>query len=218
MAIAASAPVLPNQKKQCCKIARFTDAPCITDEVQIHLTGQTWNLHESELKTETLRKTRVLPLNCTNGVKARTSHRQPLSKLIPFHSSTNFPDVTWSVRWWHVGRLWGAILQDKFRDKLLRRTPASIYGYFYSVLISIFKTSSNAFSEGRGKSNVYLTELQRRCKINCSGAIFKTLNQQNAQCSSLDVYIILWHSVFLHVSVLKGSSSGSKYKITLHNT
>jgi len=29
MAIAASAPVLPNQEKQCCKIARFTDAPCI---------------------------------------------------------------------------------------------------------------------------------------------------------------------------------------------
>jgi hypothetical protein len=30
MAIAASAPVLPNQKKQCCKIAWFTDAPCIS--------------------------------------------------------------------------------------------------------------------------------------------------------------------------------------------
>jgi len=29
MAIAASDPVLPNQKKQCCKTARFTDAPCI---------------------------------------------------------------------------------------------------------------------------------------------------------------------------------------------
>jgi hypothetical protein len=29
MAIAASAPVSPNQKKQCCKIARFTDTPCI---------------------------------------------------------------------------------------------------------------------------------------------------------------------------------------------
>jgi hypothetical protein len=29
MAIAASAPVLPNQKKQCCKYARFTDALCI---------------------------------------------------------------------------------------------------------------------------------------------------------------------------------------------
>jgi len=28
MAIAASAPVLPNQKKQCYKFARFTDAPC----------------------------------------------------------------------------------------------------------------------------------------------------------------------------------------------
>jgi hypothetical protein len=26
MLIAASVPVLPNQKKQCCKIARFTDA------------------------------------------------------------------------------------------------------------------------------------------------------------------------------------------------
>jgi hypothetical protein len=30
MAIAASAPVLPNQEKKCCKIARFTDAPCST--------------------------------------------------------------------------------------------------------------------------------------------------------------------------------------------
>jgi transposase len=29
MAIAASTPVLLNQKKQCCKIARFTDASCI---------------------------------------------------------------------------------------------------------------------------------------------------------------------------------------------
>jgi hypothetical protein len=29
MAIAASAPAMPNQIKQCCKIARFTDAPCI---------------------------------------------------------------------------------------------------------------------------------------------------------------------------------------------
>jgi hypothetical protein len=29
LAIAASAPVLLIQKKQCCKIARFTDAPCI---------------------------------------------------------------------------------------------------------------------------------------------------------------------------------------------
>ena len=28
MAIVASAPVLLNQKKQCCKIARFSDAPC----------------------------------------------------------------------------------------------------------------------------------------------------------------------------------------------
>ena len=28
IAIAASAPVLPHQKKQCCKIARFTGAPC----------------------------------------------------------------------------------------------------------------------------------------------------------------------------------------------
>jgi hypothetical protein len=29
MAIAASAPVLPNRIKQCCKIALFTDAPCV---------------------------------------------------------------------------------------------------------------------------------------------------------------------------------------------
>jgi len=42
MAIAASSPVLPNQKKQCCKIARFTDAPCTFSlmkavEVQVSL-------------------------------------------------------------------------------------------------------------------------------------------------------------------------------------
>ena len=30
IAIAASAPVLPNQEKQCCKIARFTDTPSIS--------------------------------------------------------------------------------------------------------------------------------------------------------------------------------------------
>jgi hypothetical protein len=30
MAIAESAPVLSNQKKQCCKIGRFTDGPCIS--------------------------------------------------------------------------------------------------------------------------------------------------------------------------------------------
>ena len=30
MAIAASAPLLPNHKKQCCKIARFTNALCIS--------------------------------------------------------------------------------------------------------------------------------------------------------------------------------------------
>jgi hypothetical protein len=30
MAIAVSTPVLLNQKKQCCKITWFTDAPCIT--------------------------------------------------------------------------------------------------------------------------------------------------------------------------------------------
>jgi len=76
--------------------------------------------------------------------------------------------------------------------------------------MSIFKTSSNAISEGRGISNVYVTELQRRCKRNYTSAIFKTLNQQNSQCSSLDIYIMLCHSVLLHVSILKGSSSGTK--------
>jgi len=31
-----------------------------------------------------------------------------------------------------------------------------------------------------------------------------TLNQQKAQCSSLDIYIIMSHSVFLHVTVHNG--------------
>jgi hypothetical protein len=35
MAIAASAPVLPNQKKQCCKIARFTDATCVSFAIAV---------------------------------------------------------------------------------------------------------------------------------------------------------------------------------------
>jgi hypothetical protein len=43
--------------------------------------------------------------------------------------------------------------------------------------------------------------------------------QQTAQCSSLDIYIILSPSVFLHNSVRKRSSSSSsryKYQVTLH--
>jgi hypothetical protein len=39
MAIAASAPVLPNQKIQCRKIARFTDAPC-TYKIEVRLYNQ----------------------------------------------------------------------------------------------------------------------------------------------------------------------------------
>jgi hypothetical protein len=33
MVIAASTPVLPNQKKQCCKFARFTDATSSTSAI-----------------------------------------------------------------------------------------------------------------------------------------------------------------------------------------
>jgi hypothetical protein len=36
MAIAASAPVLLNQKKQCCKITRITDAPCTKSSRHTH--------------------------------------------------------------------------------------------------------------------------------------------------------------------------------------
>jgi len=43
-----------------------------------------------------------------------------------------------------------------------------------------------------------------------------TINQQNAQCSSLDIYIILQHSEFLHVSIHKPSKSGKKHEIKLH--
>jgi len=49
MAIVASAPVFPNQKKQCCKSARFTDAPCIIRSTMaiyydqtIVETGESW--------------------------------------------------------------------------------------------------------------------------------------------------------------------------------
>jgi len=35
---------------------------------------------------------------------------------------------------------------------------------------------------------------------------FTTVNQQNAQCSSLDIYIMLRHRGFLHVLIHKGSS------------
>jgi len=45
-----------------------------------------------------------------------------------------------------------------------------------------------------------------------------TLNQQNEQCSSLDICIIMPHSVFLHVTVQKGSPSGNQYETVLHNT
>jgi len=37
MVIASFAPVLPNQKKKCRKIARFTDAPCITLSLKVEV-------------------------------------------------------------------------------------------------------------------------------------------------------------------------------------
>jgi hypothetical protein len=45
-----------------------------------------------------------------------------------------------------------------------------------------------------------------------------TLNHQNTQYSSLDIYSIILHWVFLHVPVHKGSASGNQYQIVLHKT
>jgi len=42
---------------------------------------------------------------------------------------------------------------------------------------------------------------------------FTTLHEQNAQNSSLDIYIILYLWVFLHVSIYNDSSSGKKYQM-----
>jgi hypothetical protein len=39
-----------------------------------------------------------------------------------------------------------------------------------------------------------------------------TFNQQNTQYCFLDMYIILSHLIFLHVSIQKGSSSGDQTK------
>ena len=40
---------------------------------------------------------------------------------------------------------------------------------------------------------------------------FRTLSQENAQCSSLDIYIMLQHWGFLHVLIYKGSSLSISY-------
>jgi hypothetical protein len=45
---------------------------------------------------------------------------------------------------------------------------------------------------------------------------FKTFNQQNSKYSLFHNYIILEHKEFLHISVLKGSSSGKNNQIILH--
>jgi len=52
--------------------------------------------------------------------------------------------------------------------------------------------------------------------VPCTVDDCSTPNQQNAQCSSLDIYIILQHSEFLHVSTHKASRSGNKHEIILH--
>jgi hypothetical protein len=41
---------------------------------------------------------------------------------------------------------------------------------------------------------------------------FTTLSQQNAQCFSLDIYVILQHWVSLYVSIHMWSSSGNSIK------
>ena len=47
---------------------------------------------------------------------------------------------------------------------------------------------------------------------------FTTLNQQNAQTWSLDIYIITSHIMCLHVLVCKGPSSGNKMEVIQHTT
>ena len=47
---------------------------------------------------------------------------------------------------------------------------------------------------------------------------FTTLNQQKAQYSSLDTYIIISHWIFPHVSIHKGSSSGNPTTVIAHKT
>jgi hypothetical protein len=47
---------------------------------------------------------------------------------------------------------------------------------------------------------------------------FATLNQQNAQYCSLDIYSTILHWIFVHVSIQKGSSSGNETKGIRHKT
>jgi hypothetical protein len=45
---------------------------------------------------------------------------------------------------------------------------------------------------------------------------FTTLNQQNTQTFSLDIYVIFLHRIFLYVSICKGPSSGNLFKTISH--
>jgi hypothetical protein len=47
---------------------------------------------------------------------------------------------------------------------------------------------------------------------------FTTFNLQNAHCSGFDIYSTISHRVLLRVSIPKGSLSGNRCQIILHNT
>jgi hypothetical protein len=62
------------------------------------------------------------------------------------------------------------------------------------------------------EGHIKLYKQLHEVRTNFLGINSQHSDQQNAQHSFLDIYIIISHKTFLHVSIPKGSSSGNQQK------
>jgi len=118
-------------------------------------------------------------------------------------------------------------ITDMTRSYLQEKSSKNVAYVTVTPETSIIAIGTNdKHYEEKNKRNL-LAVIQLMNKYNCYAWTiaqthrtdhFTTLNQQNAQSSSLDTYIIISHWILLHVSIHKGSSWGNPTKVIAHKT
>jgi len=138
--------------------------------------------------------------------------------------------MTVSFQQWHYMKIWmmcnleSQIWQEATHWKKVLKNVAYVT-VTSEISIIAFETNDKHYG-GKNRINL-LAVIQLVNKYDCNAWStaqthrthhFTTLNQQNAQYSSVDTYIIISHWIFLHVSIHSGSSSGNPTKVIAHKT
>jgi hypothetical protein len=139
-------------------------------------------------------------------------------------SSVHFDDYV-SFQQWHYMKIWMMCTLESqiWQEATYRKKVLKNVGYVTETYIIAFGTNDKHY-EGKSKTNL-LAVIQLVNKYDFYAWTtaqtnrthhFTPPNQQNAQYSSLDTYIIISHWIFLHVLIHKGRSSGNPTKVIAH--